>query len=156
MLQLPEEVTLFHSVRHFDSDREYEIDFLIGHPELGIAVLEVKGSHLKYSKSGWQQFNRSEDAWHHLDIRRQLGMNKRWIVNKLIEQFGDVIPPVRGFLVTPDTAFRDIDTVGDFARKSIIDSTQINQLWDIVSRRLGEKLSEPRFAFGAIWTTCFS
>jgi len=152
MLQLPEQVTLIHSMKYFDSDREYEIDFLIGHPDFGIAVLEVKGSDLKYSNTGWQQYNRAEHRWYPKDIRKQLGTNKRWIVNMLIERFGDLIPPVSGFLVTPDTAFRNTDNVGGFARRSIVDSTQVDNLWEIVSSRLADKLTEPRFAYGSIWT----
>jgi AAA domain len=152
ILQLPEEVTLFHSMKHFDSDREYEIDFIVCHPELGIAVLEVKGSDLKYTNTGWQQYNRAEDAWHHEDIRKQLGTNKRWIMNLLIEKFGNMAPPVRGFLVAPDATFRESDMVGEFKRNRVIDRTQIENFWEIISESMEEKVSQPRFAYGKIWT----
>jgi Nuclease-related domain len=103
LLQLPAEASLFHGVKYFDGDREHEIDFLIAHPEFGIALLEVKGGQLRSVAGHWEQYSNRDNAWHREDPAEQLGRNSRWIVSLMKKQFGNQLPPVRGFLVTPDS-----------------------------------------------------
>jgi len=152
LLQLPQEASLFHSIKYFDGDREYEIDFLIAHPDLGIALLEVKGGQLRQVAGGWEQFSHSDSSWHYKDIRKQLGLNNRWIVNLLRNQFGQQLPPVREFLIAPDAGVRDAQLVGGIPRANIIDHYQVADLWSIVSEDLEAKLDGYQYQSASVWT----
>jgi len=152
LLQLPEEVSLFHSIKYFDGDREHEIDFLIAHPDFGIALLEVKGGQLRSVSDHWEQFSHSEGGWHREDPREQLGRNGRWIVAMLRQKFGDQIPPVKGFFVAPDAAVTRRAMVGGIHRENIIDHHQVSQSWKIIANELEDKLEDNRFRSASVWT----
>ena len=142
--QLPEETLVFHSMKFFNGDRDYEIDFVIAHPELGIALLEVKASLVRVRNGGWEQFNRNENKWYTKDIRGQLALNNRMLLQILKSEFGDAIPVVRGYLVTPDTEFPADAKTGQIARNQIIDSTQIENMWEHISYDLSDHAQDRR------------
>jgi len=53
--KLPDEFTVFHSVKWFAKARGTigEIDFLIAHPQRGVLVLEVKGGQISIQNGQW-------------------------------------------------------------------------------------------------------
>ena len=142
--QLPQETLVFHSMKFFNGDRDYEVDFVIAHPEIGIALLEVKASQVRVRNGGWEQFNRSEHKWHVKDIRGQIAQNNRMVIQLLKQEFGEAIPEVRGYLVTPETEFPADARTGQISRNQIIDSTQIENMWGHISSDLKARSLERR------------
>ncbi|MGE0490484.1 MAG: NERD domain-containing protein [Vulcanimicrobiota bacterium] len=57
---LPTGWHVFHSVAWFDEGQDGEADFVILHPEHGLAVLEVKGGGIEVDRGQWYSVNRNK------------------------------------------------------------------------------------------------
>lgn len=64
--------------------RDYQIDFLIAHPDLGILVIEVKGGKVEYSADTgkWITIDRNKDS-HDIDPYEQAKKNKYGLIEYL-------------------------------------------------------------------------
>src|SRR5690606_13594941 len=81
---LPEGVVGWHSLAFTQDRREYEIDFVVAHPERGLLVIEVKGGQITLEDGFWWQNGtrmrnppprQATEAAHALEhwFRRELG-----------------------------------------------------------------------------------
>ena len=59
--QLPDDAAVFYSQLIIENGREYEIDFLVVWPGVGIATIEVKGGHVERDSSGHWSASRGSD-----------------------------------------------------------------------------------------------
>jgi hypothetical protein len=85
--QLPDEFTVFHSVKWFAKTRGTigEVDFLIAHPQYGVLVLEVKGGAISIERGQWvstDQRGRTHDIH---DPCEQAERN-RWALRDWLEE----------------------------------------------------------------------
>jgi hypothetical protein len=57
--QLPDDAALFHSLQLQEQGREFEADLVVAWPDVGVAVLEVKGGRVGYLDGRWTQGDRN-------------------------------------------------------------------------------------------------
>jgi hypothetical protein len=58
--QLPADAALLHSVTMIERAAEHEADLIVGWPDVGIAVIEVKGGHVSRRDGRWYQSSRGD------------------------------------------------------------------------------------------------
>jgi hypothetical protein len=63
--QLPDDAVLFHSLRLQDRRHEHEADLVVLLPNVGWAVIEVKGGDVRRQNGVWEQ--RQAGIWRHID-----------------------------------------------------------------------------------------
>lgn len=87
--KLPDEFTVFHSVKWFAKARGTvgEIDFLIAHPQRGVLVMEVKGGVIKLESGDWYSTDRNGRTSGIKDPCEQSERNRRALSDWLADDF---------------------------------------------------------------------
>jgi hypothetical protein len=87
--QLPDEFTVFHSIKWFAKSRGTvgEIDFLIAHPQRGVLVLEVKGGQITIENGQWYTTTRNGRTEPINDPCEQAERNRRALSDWLNDDF---------------------------------------------------------------------
>lgn len=87
--KLPDEFTVFHSVKWFAKVRGTvgEIDFLIAHPRRGMLVMEVKGGVIKLENGDWYSTDRNGRTSEIKDPCEQSERNRRALSDWLADDF---------------------------------------------------------------------
>lgn len=135
MRQLPDEVVIICNLKILEHDQEYEIDFIIAWPEVGIAVLEVKGGEVtpNVDSTFKQRDSRSSRV---IDPIRQVSRNqyalKRFLEAKTsLQHVG-----VRTGLVFPYSDIPSIYGRPNIPREIVHDSVDLVTLGSRIERDL--------------------
>jgi hypothetical protein len=153
---LDDDFVVFHSVGWHAHSRkpDGEADFLVGHPELGFLVLEVKGGGINFDAStgSWTSVDRSgvthpiknpfEQALHAKhEIVRELRSDQRWPPGRRVQM---------GYLVVfPDMVVTQSGFTSRGPREIVIGKNDLGSIGDAIVERLHHwRMADPAEAPG--------
>ena len=136
--QLPDEAVLFYSVGLLERDREFEADLVVGWPDTGIAVIEVKGGQVSCQRRQWYQTSGSR--------REPIGspvtqaQDCRHVLSRLLANCDSPAAHARmvHLVAFPYTAVPAAWSAPDCNRSMVIDSADRGYAADVVRRALRE------------------
>ena len=136
--QLPDEAVLFYSVGLLERDREFEADLVVGWPDTGIAVIEVKGGQVSCQRRQWYQTSGSR--------REPIGspvtqaQDCRHVLSRLLANCDSPAAHARmvHLVAFPYTAVPAAWSAPDCDRSMVIDSADRGHAADAVRRALRE------------------
>jgi hypothetical protein len=120
-------------------DDFYEADLVVGIPEAGFAVIEVKGGQVRRTDAGWEQA--TPDGWKHIDPAAQADRAKRILDSYVRERSAHPAPLRFEHLVAfPDTDFGPEQPAPDLARWALIARNDLDdaasRVWDALDKRV--------------------
>ena len=134
--QLPDEAVLFHGLRLQERQREYEADIVVLLPDVGWAVIEVKGGDIRHRDGVWEQ--RQKGRWHPIDPVGQ-AQDCRHVMQRYLARYGSSTAHSRAvhLVALPD---REVDAgfaSPGFPRALLIDRQDLRQVVDKLRQALG-------------------
>ena len=134
--QLPDDVEVYCNYKRFDGFEERELDFVVSVPNLGLAVLEVKGSQWQTIGGEWKQFRRNTNTWERKDIPGQLGAEKRMLDDAYASRFERPFPVTTFMLVIPETYLATDSLTPGFNRNAVVDKAELKNLYSVILRQI--------------------
>jgi hypothetical protein len=138
--QLPDDAFLAANVHLKLHQDTYEADLVVGLPDVGFAVIEVKGGQISRTDAGWQQATR--DGLKPIDPAGQADRAKR-ALDTYARSRGWNHGPIRfeSLVAFPDTAIGPEDPGPDAPRWSVIAAGDRAETGEIVFRALNRRIS---------------
>ena len=113
-----------------------EIDLLVAIPGSGLAIIEVKGSHIRIENGTWEQYRDQE--WHTLNIAMQLDEQRRLLLSWIEPVLGRTNIPIAKLVATPDASFDPMRQLPKVRREHVIDREQIETIPQHIFAALNE------------------
>ena len=135
--QLPSHTTVLHSQRITGEGKDVEIDFLVLWPNVGIAVIEVKGGTVETHDGQW--FSRNSKGYRNrlkASPLHQAMVAKHTLVKYLRARLTRMPGPICDVAVLPYTQLAENWDMPDAPRDRLIDSTQLKGLADSLAMAL--------------------
>lgn len=140
--QLPPEAFLAANVHLGSHDDFYEADLVIGIPDLGFVVVEVKGGLVGHTDEGWIQYTREGPK--RIDPAFQADRCKR-LLDTYVRGRGWAHGPIRfeHMVAFPDVEFGDEPPAPDLPRWQLIAAGDVEdaagRIWDALAQRITDK-----------------
>lgn len=140
--QLPPEAFLAANVHLGSHEDFYEADLVVGMPDLGFVVVEVKGGQVGHTDEGWIQYTR--DGPKPIDPAVQADRGKR-LLDSYVRGRGWSHGPIRfeHMVAFPDVDFDDSPPSADLPRWQLIAAGDVadaaRRIWDALAHRITDK-----------------
>ncbi len=140
--QLPPEAFLAANVHLGAHEDFYEADLVIGLPDCGFVVVEVKGGQVGHTDEGWIQYTREGPK--HIDPAVQADRAKR-LLDTYVRGRGWPHGPIRfeHMVAFPDVEFGDEPPAPDLPRWQLIAAGDVDdaagRIWDALAHRITDK-----------------
>jgi len=141
---------LLANVRFTSFDGDWEVDLVVGMPDAGFVVIEVKGGHVWRSDGQWWQ--RTPEGRRPIDLEEQATSGK-YLLRRYLQkhpQWSHGRPRMIHMVVLPDVELGPEDPSPGLPRRWIIDRTQLDDAaglaWDLLR---GPLHNEPEARPGA-------
>ena len=126
--QLPDDAALFHGVAFTDDQGECEADLIVAWPDLGIAVIEVKGGAVTIENGVWHQTDR--ETTRRIDPVRQAQRASHGLRRYLADQGWGRQRKVRGvhLVAAPFSEFPASMSLPDLPRGRLVGKSDLKEI----------------------------